>query len=96
MSCNAITQHSQGVIPPMTHYSDSEKALINVREAHTAAEFEQKDADAAIATMADHPVLIHVPVNTGATGRTELRRFYAEIFIPQMPPDVELQFFRAA
>jgi carboxymethylenebutenolidase len=75
----------------MTHYSDSEKVLIDVWEAHTAAEFEQKDADAAIATMTDHPVLIHVPVNTGATGRAELRKFYAEIFIPQMPPDVELQ-----
>lgn len=75
----------------MTHYSESEKALIDVWVAHTAAEFEQQDADAAIDTMTDHPVLIHVPVNTGATGRTKLRRFYAEIFIPQMPPDVELQ-----
>jgi carboxymethylenebutenolidase len=75
----------------MTHFSDSEKALIDVWEAHTAAEFEQKDADAAIATMTDHPVLIHVPVNTGATGRAEVRKFYAEIFIPQMPADLELQ-----
>jgi carboxymethylenebutenolidase len=75
----------------MTHYSDSEQALAGVWDAHTAAEFEHKDADAAIATMTDDPVLIHVPVNTGATGRTELHRFYKEIFIPQMPPDVELQ-----
>jgi carboxymethylenebutenolidase len=75
----------------MPHYSDSEKGMIDVWEAHTAAEFEQKDADAAVATMTDHPVLIHVPVNTGATGKAELRKFYAEIFIPQMPPDVELQ-----
>ena len=75
----------------MSQYSDSEKALIDVWEAHMAAEFEQKDADAAIATMTDHPVLIHVPVNTGATGRAELRRFYKEIFIPQMPSDIELQ-----
>ncbi len=75
----------------MTRYSDSEKALIDVWEAHTAAEFEQKDADAAIATMTEHPVLIHVPVNTGATGKTELQMFYSEIFIPQMPADVELQ-----
>jgi len=75
----------------MTHYSDSEKVLIDVWDAHTAAEFENKDADAAIATMTDHPVLIHVPVNTGATGKEALRRFYGEIFIPQMPPDVELQ-----
>lgn len=75
----------------MTHYSDSEKVLIAVWEAHTAAEFEQKDADAAMATMTDHPALIHVPVNTGATGKIELRKFYHDIFIPQMPPDVELQ-----
>ena len=75
----------------MTRYSDTEKALIEVWEAHTAAEFELKDADAAIATMTDHPVLIHVPVNTGATGKSELRKFYKEIFIPQMPADVELQ-----
>jgi carboxymethylenebutenolidase len=75
----------------MTQYNASEKALIEVWEAHTAAEFEQKDADAAIATMTDHPVLIHVPVNTGATGKTELRKFYKETFIPQMPSDVELQ-----
>jgi carboxymethylenebutenolidase len=41
--------------------------------------------------MTDQPVLIHVPVNTGATGKEALREFYWEIFIPQMPPDVELQ-----
>ncbi|WP_417396334.1 ester cyclase [Gimesia chilikensis] len=75
----------------MTQYTDAEKQLINVWDAHTAAEFEHKDADAAIATMTDHPVLIHVPVNTGATGKEALRKFYAEIFIPQAPPDISLQ-----
>jgi carboxymethylenebutenolidase len=75
----------------MSDFSDSEKALIETWNAHTAAEFEHKDADAAIATMTDHPVLIHVPVNTGANGKEALRRFYREILIPQMPPDVELQ-----
>jgi carboxymethylenebutenolidase len=65
--------------------------LIDVWDAHTASEFAHKDADAAIDTMTDHPVLIHVPVGTGATGREPLRRFYREIFIPQMPPDAELQ-----
>ena len=75
----------------MLSFSASEQALIDVWEAHTAAEFEHKDADAAIATMTEHPVLIHVPVGTGATGREALRKFYKEIFIPQMPPDAELQ-----
>ncbi len=75
----------------MTHFTDSEKAMIEIWDAHTSAEFEHKDADAAIATMTDHPVLIHVPVGTGATGKSALRKFYAEIFIPQTPPDIELQ-----
>ena len=75
----------------MTLYTDSEQTLINVWEAHTAAEFEQKDTDAAIATMTDSPVLIHVPVNTGAAGKEALWQFYRDIFIPQMPTDIELQ-----
>lgn len=75
----------------MDTFDAAEQALIEVWHAHTAAEFEQKDADAAIATMTAHPALIHVPVGTGATGREPLRRFYRDIFIPQMPPDVELQ-----
>lgn len=75
----------------MTQFADAEKQLIDVWEAHTAAEFETKDADAAIATMTDDPVLIHVPVGTGATGKEALRRFYAEILIPQAPADFDLQ-----
>ena len=73
----------------MIHFNKTEKELIAVWESHTAAEFKKKDADAAIATMTEHPVLIHVPVNTGATGKSELRKFYKEIFIPQMPSDIE-------
>jgi carboxymethylenebutenolidase len=80
----------------MPKFSSEEEMLIKVWEAHTAAEFEQKDADAAIATMTDHPVLIHVPVGTGASGREALRKFYAEIFIPQLPPDMELQLLSRA
>jgi carboxymethylenebutenolidase len=75
----------------MQRFNATEQALIDMWEAHTAAEFEYKDADAAIAIMTEHPVLIHVPVGTGATGREALRKFYREIFIPQIPPDVELQ-----
>jgi carboxymethylenebutenolidase len=75
----------------MPKFSSDEEELIKVWEAHTAAEFEHKDADAAIATMTDHPVLVHVPVGTGASGRDALRKFYAEMFIPQIPPDMALQ-----
>jgi SnoaL-like polyketide cyclase. len=75
----------------MRAFTADQQALIEVWEAHTAAEFEQKDADAAIATMTEHPTLTHVPVGTGATGREPLRAFYRDIFIPQTPPDFELQ-----
>ena len=72
-------------------FSPAEQALIDVWNRHTAAEFEDKDADAAIATMTERPVLVHVPVGTGATGREALRKFYAETFIPNMPPDIALE-----
>ena len=75
----------------MQSFTAAEQALIDVWESHLAAEFEQKNADLAIATMTEHPVLIHVPVGTGATGREPLRNFYREIFIPQLPQDAEIQ-----
>jgi len=75
----------------MPAFTPVEQALIDVWDAHTAAEFAEKDADAAIATMTEHPVLIHVPVGTGATGREPLRKFYRETFIPNMPADFELE-----
>ena len=75
----------------MAEYSAREQAMIDLWEAHTAAEFELKDADAAIATMTENPTLVHVPVGTGATGKEPLRKFYREIFIPQNPPDFDTQ-----
>jgi carboxymethylenebutenolidase len=75
----------------MTQFSPVEQALIDVWEAHMAAEFVDKDADKVIATMTDDPVLIHIAVGTGASGREALRRFYRDIFLPQLPPDAQLQ-----
>ena len=72
-------------------YTDAEQRLIDIWEQHTAAEFDRKDADAAVATMTDDVVLIHVPVGTGASGKEAVRKFYREIFIPQSPPDFKLQ-----
>ena len=73
------------------NFTDAEQRLIDIWEEHTAAEFERKDADAAVATMTDDAVLIHVPVGTGARGKEAVRKFYREIFIPQSPPDFQLQ-----
>lgn len=73
---------------PLTKEQD---AMVELWEAHTGSEFAEHDADAAIATMTARPVLLHVPVNTGATGREPLRKFYAEVFIPALPDDMELE-----
>jgi len=61
-----------------------------VFDEHVRAEFELRDADAAVATMTDDAYLIHVPVGTGANGRESLRRFYAEHFIPAWPDDTSV------
>jgi carboxymethylenebutenolidase len=42
-------------------------------------------------TKSATPYLIHVPVMTGGVGREEIRAFYAERFIPQMPQDTEIE-----
>lgn len=49
---------------------------------HVAREFESKDADATMRTMAANPTVIHVPVVTGGRGTTELHEFYRDSFIP--------------
>ncbi len=64
--------------------------LSELFDAHVAAEFVAKDADATIATMTDDPTVIHVPTLTGGRGRDELHAFYRDHFIPSWPDDVEL------
>ena len=63
------------------------KQLEAVWDAHMAAEFEQKDVEAALATMTEDAYVIHVPVNSGGRGRNEVRRFYRDVFIPSWPKD---------
>jgi carboxymethylenebutenolidase len=75
----------------MSNVAGSEQALVDVWDAHTAAEFELKSADAAVRVMTEDVELVHVPVGTGGHGREALRRFYADVFIPQIPPDMELE-----
>jgi carboxymethylenebutenolidase len=57
---------------------------------HTHAEFVLKDANAVLATMIDNPYLICVPTGAGGEGREGVLDFYANHFIPHVPPDIEL------
>ena len=59
-------------------------------EEHTAHEFSTRDTEATLETMVDDAYVNHIPVLTGGRGKSELRRFYSNDFIPKMPPDTKL------
>jgi hypothetical protein len=90
VDCRSIPPRSSLRQPPgfflkllrMQSLRRRQQTRVEKSEAHTQAEFAPMDAVAAIATMTDHPVLIHVPVGTGAAGREPLRRLYREVVIP--------------
>jgi carboxymethylenebutenolidase len=67
------------------------KDLGEVFDAHTGAEFETRDIDATMATMAGTPSVTHVPVMTGGYGRDAVRRFYQTWFIGHWPKDTALK-----
>ena len=53
-------------------------------------EFVTRDTDATLDTMVPDAYVNHVPVMTGGVGCEALRAFYAQLFIPRMPPDTEI------
>src|SRR5258708_1301705 len=59
-------------------------------EAHTMYEFGTRDVDATMATMVPEPYVNHVPTMTGGVGYKNLKRFYANHFIPKTPKDTRL------
>lgn len=61
-----------------------------VFDAHVAAEFVERDLDAAMATMAPDPYVYHVPVMTGGDGTDDVRSFYGRHFIGKWPEDTEI------
>jgi carboxymethylenebutenolidase len=75
----------------MTHLPPDHEALLATWQQHTHAEFLLKDPDAALATMTENPYVICVPSGTGGVGRAAVRKFYAERFLPSIPPDFELE-----
>ena len=58
---------------------------------HLRHEFETKRTDATLDTMVDHAYVNHIPTLTGGVGREALEVFYANHFIPKMPPDTEIE-----
>ncbi len=57
---------------------------------HVKYEFATRDTEDTLQTMVTNAYVNHVPVLTGGVGRDELREFYSNRFIPQMPPDTAM------
>jgi len=57
---------------------------------HVKYEFATRNTDDTIETMVVDAYVNHVPVMTGGVGHDELREFYSQRFIPQMPPDTAM------
>jgi carboxymethylenebutenolidase len=64
--------------------------LSRLWEEHTKHEFATRDTEATLETMTEDAYVNHVPVLTGGSGKSALRKFYAQDFIPSMPPDTKL------
>ena len=57
---------------------------------HVKYEFATRNTDDTLETMVADSYVNHVPVLTGGVGHDELREFYSQRFIPQMPPDTAM------
>jgi len=69
---------------------ETEGTLSSAWDQHLASEFDARSADQALATMTANPHVNLVPLMIGARGREELRDFYANHFLNQIPPDTEM------
>jgi len=67
-----------------------EMTLSSVWEQHVGAEFVAKDVDQAVATMTQDSYVNLIPLMIGGRGRDEVRAFYADHFVSQLPPDIEI------
>ena len=68
---------------------ETAETLSSAWDQHIASEFAAKSADQALATMTAEPHVNEVPLMIGSRGRNETRDFYANHFLPQIPPDME-------
>ena len=68
----------------------TEQTLSGAWDQHLASEFAARSAEQALATMTADPHVNIVPLMIGARGRDELHDFYANHFLNQIPPDMEM------
>ncbi len=68
----------------------AQQSLSERWDEHVKYEFATRNTDHTLETMVADSYVNHVPVMTGGVGHDELREFYSQRFIPQMPPDTAM------
>jgi len=74
----------------MNKPTSEHQTMLSIWQLHLNAEFELKNAEAALANMTENPHVFLIPSGTGGMGKEGVRDFYANHFLPYIPPDVEL------
>jgi carboxymethylenebutenolidase len=74
----------------MKNVTPDQQAMLATWQQHTYAEFVLKDADAALATMTENPHVLLIGSGVMRVGRAAVREFYADKFLPNIPPDLEI------
>ena len=54
---------------------------------HLDGEFTNRNEEESLATMTEDASVNHVPTGSGGIGKSVLRRYYRDEFIPSIPPD---------
>jgi carboxymethylenebutenolidase len=70
--------------------ASAQQSLSSRWDEHVKYEFATRNTDHTLETMVVDSYVNHVPVMTGGVGHDELREFYSQRFIPQMPPDTAM------
>jgi carboxymethylenebutenolidase len=78
------------IMPKKLALTAEEQKLSDLWDEHLRTEFDAHSADEALATMVEHPHVNAVPVVIGGNGKEAVYHFYANFFLPQIPPDTEM------
>jgi carboxymethylenebutenolidase len=74
----------------MNNLTPYQQTMLATWQQHTYAEYVLKYADAALATMTENPYVLFIATGVVLVGRAALREFYADKFLPNIPPDLEI------
>jgi len=71
-------------------FANAQRTLSEKWDEHVKYEFATRNTEDTLKTMVADAYVNHVPVMTGGVGHDQLRDFYSQRFIPQMPPDTSM------